>query len=45
MGNEDFRSDIREVFKRHDLDHEDLRELAADLETLADEWETMEAVI
>lgn len=45
MASEDFREDVREVLKRHELDHEDLRDLADDLEMLADRWEQTEAVI
>ena len=42
---EGFRSDVREVIKSHELDPEDLRTLAADLETLADRWEDTEDII
>jgi hypothetical protein len=37
----EFRDEVRDVVKRHaaDLDAEDLRDLAADLQTEADRWE------
>ena len=40
---EEFRDDLREVVKRHagDLDADDLRSAAADLEQTADNWEGM----
>lgn len=40
---EEFRDDLREVVKRHagDLDADDLRAAAADLERTADNWEGM----
>lgn len=45
MADEEFRADIREVLKRHELDPDDLRELSDDLVTLADKWEQTEAAI
>lgn len=45
MASEDFRSDIREVIKRHELDPDDLRDLSEDLDRLADRWDDTEAVI
>lgn len=40
---EQFRDELREVVKRHagDLDADDLRSAAGDLEQTADNWEAM----
>lgn len=40
---EEFRDDLREVVKRHagDLDADDLRAAATDLEQTADNWDGM----
>lgn len=40
---EEFRDEVRAALKRHgqDLEADDLRELAGDLETEADRWEQM----
>jgi hypothetical protein len=45
MSSEEFRDDIREVIRRHELDPDDLRDLSGDLETLATRWEQTEEVI
>lgn len=45
MADEEFRADIREVLKRHELDPDDLRALADDLDTLAERWDQTEATI
>ena len=45
MASEDFRSDIREVLKRHELDSDDLRDLSEDLDRLASKWDAAEEVI
>jgi hypothetical protein len=44
MSDTEFRDDIRDVVKRHsaDLDADDLRDLAADLEAQADRWDNLE---
>jgi len=41
MTDAEFRDDLRELVKRHsgDLDAEDLREAATDLEATAEAWE------
>lgn len=47
MSDTDFRDDFRDLIRKHgqDLDGDDLRELADDLKTLADEWDSMEVTI
>ncbi|UHQ96419.1 hypothetical protein [Natrinema halophilum] len=41
----EFREEIRTVIRRHDPDADDLRDLASDLESLADRYEaTSEAI-
>lgn len=41
----EFRGEIRMVIRRHDPDAEDLRDLASDLEDLADRYEATEEVL
>ena len=41
----EFREDVRAVVRRHDPSAEDLRELAGDLETLADRYDQQERVL
>jgi len=47
MSDTEFRAEIRTAVKRHaaDLDAEDLRELASDLQAQADRWEDTEAML
>lgn len=45
MASEDFRADIREVLKRHELESDDLRALSDDLVRLAEKWDDTEATI
>lgn len=44
MSAEEFREDIRKAIRRHgaDLDAEDLRNVATDLESTADNWDGVE---
>jgi len=41
----EFREEVRSVIRRHDPATEDLRALAADLETLADRYDQQERVL
>lgn len=43
MTDTEFREDLRELVKRHsgDLEAEDLRDAATDLEQTADQWEAI----
>lgn len=41
----EFREEIRMVIRRHDPNAEDLRDLAGDLEQLADRYEATEEVL
>jgi len=41
----ELRDEIRAVVRRHDPSPEQLRSIAADLETLADKWEDAEDVL
>lgn len=45
MSDSEFRDEIKAVIKRHELGADDLRDLAADLETLADRWDDTEDVL
>jgi len=38
----ELRADVKSVVRRHDPDAETLRDLATDLESLAERYETME---
>lgn len=42
---EEFRDEVRSAMKRHELEPDDLRDLAEDLRKLAKRWESMEDVI
>lgn len=44
MSDEEVREEIRRAIRRHedDLDSDDLREIASDLESTADRWEALE---
>lgn len=45
MSDESFRDEIRSVVRRHDPDADELRTLAADLERLADRYDTQSEVL
>lgn len=45
MSDESFREAVKEVIRRNDPDADELRALAADLERLADRYETQEAIL
>lgn len=42
---EEFREEIRKVIKRHDPSADDLRDLACDLESTADRYDELEAMV
>ena len=42
---ESFRDDVRATIRKHDPDADELRNLAGDLEELADRYETQESVL
>lgn len=47
MSETDFREDVRAAIRKHgqDLDGDDLRELARDLEDTADRWDSLEVSV
>lgn len=45
MSDESFRDEIRASIRRHDPDAEALRDLASDLETLADRYDDQSEVL
>lgn len=45
MSDTEFREDVREAVRRHDPTPEELRELAADMESLADKHEATNETI
>lgn len=45
MPDESFREEISAVVRRHDPGADELRDLAEDLETLADRYNTQESIL
>lgn len=45
MSAEEFRESLKHIVKTHDVDADDLRDVAGDLEMLADRWDATEDVL
>lgn len=45
MSDEELRESVKSVIRESDASPKDLRELASDLETLADQWEQMDETL
>ncbi len=45
MSAEEFRESLKHIVKTHEVDADELRDVAADLERLAEKWDATEDVL